>query len=192
MAAWSQVFDDRVALATSRRHARHLLIGFALVSGLLVSAAPLATIWGGASAGVIVLICGVLLSASAGVVLFRLGRLHRRWCRYEVSTLGIAATDTAGRRTALLWRTVQTVDVADDVLTVTGRDVDGRALDITAERSVPRFDTMVRYVVRCAHAHRCNLSVDGDSVDSLPLDALTATTARPQRGGPAEPAGSGD
>ncbi len=188
MAAWSQVFDDGAALRAARRRARHLLIAFAVVSATLVSAAPLATIWGGAPAGGIVVICGALLSASAAVVLFRLGRIHRRWCRFEVSTLGIAATDTAGRRTALLWRSVDAVDLGDDALTVTGHDLDGRTLEIQATRSVPRFDAMARYVVSCAHAHRCRLAVDGEPVESLALDGLSAP-ARTQRGGPAEPAG---
>lgn len=188
MAAWSQVFDDGAALLTARRRARRLLVVFAAVSVTLVSAAPLATLWGGAPAGVIVLVCGALLSASAGVVLFRLGRIHRRWCRYEVSSLGIAATDTAARRTALLWRAVDTVDLGDDALTITGHDLDGRRLEIRATRTVPRFDALARYVVACAHAHRCGLAVDGAALESLPLDGLAAP-ARTQRGGPAEPAG---
>ena len=192
MAAWSQVFDDGAALVAARQRARRLLVAFAVVSIVLVSAAPLATIWGGAPAGGVVLICGALLSASAGVVLFRLGRIHRRWCRYEVSSLGIAATDTAGRRTALLWRSVDTVNVADEALTVTGHDLDGRRLIVRATCAVPRFDAMTRYVVRCAHAHRCGLSIDGEPLDALSLDGLTATATKTQRGGPAEPAGSSD
>lgn len=188
MAAWSQVFDDGAALISARRRARRLLVGFAVVSITVVSAAPVATIWGHVPAGGIVLVCGALLSASAGLVLFRLGRIHRRWCRYEVSTLGIAATDTAGRRTAILWRAVGSVDLGDDALTIAGPGVDGRMLEIRATRSVPRFDALARYVVARAYAHRCLLAVDGTALDAASLDGLAAS-AQTQRGGPAEPAG---
>ena len=189
MAAWSQVFDDGAALVAARRRARRLLIGFGVISVVVVSAAPLATVWGGAPAGGVVLLCGALLSACAGVVLHRLGRLHRRWCRFEVSTLGIAATDTAGRRTALLWRSVDTVDVADGALTVRGHDLDGRSLTIDATDAAPRFDALARYVVRCAYAHRCGLSIDGCALDALPIDGLADRTQPKSRGGSAETAG---
>ena len=189
MAAWSQVFDDSAALSAARRRARRLMVGFGVVSVVVVSAAPLATVWGGAPAGGVVLVCGALLSACAGVVLHRLGRVHRRWCRFEVSTLGIAATDTAGRRTALLWRSVDTVDVADGAVTIRGHDLDDRTLTIRATDTVPRFGALARYAVRCAYAHRCGLTVDGHALDALPIDGLAERTQPKHRGGSAETAG---
>lgn len=189
MSAWSQVFDDGTALLSARLRARRLLVGFALVSGALVSAAPLATVWGGAHAGVVVLVCGVLLSASAAVVLHRLARVHRQWCRFEVSTLGLAATDTAGRRTALLWRAVDAVDLADAGLAISGRDPDGRPIEIRARREVPGFDALARQVVACAHAHRRPLSVEGCPVDALGLGGLAPHEEKTGRGGSAERAG---
>lgn len=189
MSAWSQVFDDGTVLLEARRHARRLLIGFALVSGALVSLAPLVTVWGRAHAGVVVLACGALLSASAAVVLVRLARIHRRWCRFEISTMGIAATDTAGRRTALLWRTASGVDLSDDGLRVVSVDLDGRPVVIEARQAMAGFDALARRALDCAHAYRLPLTLDGCPVDELSLAPLTASETRTRRGGSAEPAG---
>ena len=189
MAAWSLAFDDEAALAAARRRVRRLLVGFGLVSVTLVLAAGVATIVGVAHAGGVVLACGVLLSAAAGIVLHRLARIHRRWYRFEVSALGIAATDTAGRRAALLWRAVDAVDVSDAGLTVVGHGIGGERLEIHARCAVPRFDAMARHVVAHAHAHRCALSVDGRPVDGLSLDGLAEAPPPTHRGGSAESAG---
>lgn len=192
MAAWSQVFDDSAVLTAARRRARGLVIGFALVCGALVSAAPLATIWGGVHASWMALACGVLLSLSAGWVLIRLTREHRRVWRVEVSALGMAAHDVAGRRVALLWRAVDNVDLADGGVTVTGRDSDGRRLRIHAPASTPGFDDLARRVMAYAHAHRRALAVDGCPVDALSLGTLAERAEkRTRRGGSADPEPAG-
>ena len=192
MAAWSQVFDDGAVLAEARRRARGLVIGFALVSGALVAAAPLATVWGGAHAGRMALLCGVLLSVSAGWVLVRLTREHRRVWRVEVSALGVAALDVAGRRMAVLWRAVEQVDLSDDGLAVAGRDSAGRRFRVHVRSATPNFDALARQVTAYAHAHRRPLAVDGCPVDGLSLDALAARAEKKtRRGGSADPEPAG-
>ena len=183
MAAWSQVFDDDAVLARARRRARRLMFEFALVSGVLVAAAPLATIWGGAQAGRMALACGVLLSASATWVLVRLAREHRRVWRVEVSALGVAAQDVAGRRVALLWRGVDHVDLSDSGLMVTGHNPDGQRVRIRVRAEAPAFDALARQVVARAHAHRRALAVDGCPVDALSLNALAERSEKKTRRG---------
>ena len=192
MAAWSQVFDDGAVLAQARRRARGLVVGFALVCGALVSAAPLATIWGGVHAGQTALVCGVLLSASAAWVLVRLTREHRRVWRVEVSALGIAAHDVAGRRVALLWRAVDGVDLSDGGVTVTGHDSNGRPLRVHVRASTPGFGDLARRVTAYAHAHRRPLAVDGCAVEALSLGALAGPAEKKtRRGGSADPEPAG-
>ncbi len=183
MAAWSQVFDDGAVLARARRRARRLMFEFALVSGVLVAVAPLATIWGGAQAGRMALACGVVLSASATWVLVRLAREHRRVWRVEVSALGIAAQDVAGRRVALLWRGVDHVDLSDSGLTVTGHTPETQRVRIRVRAAAPAFDALARQVVSRAHAHRRPLAVDGCPVDALSLGALSERNEKKTRRG---------
>ena len=192
MAAWSQVFDDGAVLAQARRRARGLVFGFALASGALVSAAPLASLWGGVHGNRLALLCGVILCALAGWILTRLTREHRRVWRVEVSALGLAAHDVAGRRTAVLWRAVERVDLADDGVTVTGRDAGGRRLRVHVRAATPDFGALARRITTYAHAHRCALSVDGTPVDALSLDALAARAEKKtRRGGSADPEPAG-
>lgn len=172
MSTWSQVFDDDRALDEARRRARRLLVGFALVSGALVSAAPLSTLALGADARAAALVCGVLLTIGAAVVVVRLSREHRRLWRIELSVGRVVGHDAAGRRLSLPWSGVDRVDVTDAGLVVTGRDEGGHRSRLTVEAEMPSFTTLAHRAVEYAEAHGRTICVDGVPVVRLDLVAL--------------------
>ena len=172
MAGWSQTYDDDGALDRARARARRLVVVFALASGALVSAAPLATVVWRAHAGAVALTCGALLTALAATVLVRLAREHRRLWRVELSVRQVVGHDAAGRRRALPWARVSRVDVSSAGLVVSGADERGRRVRIEAPASMAPFTALAHRAVEYAEAHGREVCVEGCPLDRLDLVAL--------------------
>ena len=172
MSTWSQVFDDDRALAEARGRARGLVVGFALVSGALVSAAPMAALSMEASGAGVALVCGALLTLGAVVVVVRLAREHRRLWRVELSVGRVVGHDAAGRRVALAWGAVDRVDVTTAGLVVTGRDEGGHRGRLAIAAAMPAFTALAHRAVEYAEAHGRTVCVDGCPVARLDLGAL--------------------
>lgn len=172
MSTWSQVFDDDRALDVARRRARGLLVGFALVSGAVVAAAPVATFALEASPAGVALVCGALLTLGAVVVVVRLGRENRRVWRVELSVRRVVGHDAAGRRVALAWAKVDRVDVTGAGLVVTGRDEAGHRVRLPIDAAMPAYTALAHRAVEYAEAHGRVICVDGCPIGRLDLVAL--------------------
>lgn len=180
MPPWSHVFDDDRALAEARRRGRVAVIVFALVSGGLVAAAPVAAFSFGEHSAVVALVCGLLLSAVAGAVALRLAHENRRLWRVELSARRFIGHDAAGRRQSLPWTRIGRVDVCDDGLSVVGLDERGRRVVLRVSAAMPAFETLARRAVAHARAHRRTICVDGcplDAIDLAPMLGQSASTA---------------
>ncbi len=179
MSTWSQVFDDDRVLEEARCRIRGALVGFALVSGALVSAAPLATLSPRFDATRVALLCAALLSLSAGLVLVRLAREYRRLWRVELSVSRVVGYDAAGRRQTLSWARVDRVDVGTTRLTVTGHDSEGRAVRLVAATTMSSFTAFAHRVVEYAEAHGRTVSVEGTPIADLDLVELIPSLCEP-------------
>lgn len=172
MSTWSQVYDDDQALDEARTRARGLLVGFALASGVLVSAAPVAALTLRTAGGAIALGCGALLVLSAAVVVVQLAREHRRLWRVELSIGRLVGHDAAGRRRALPWPGVERVDVTEAGLEVIGEDEGGVRAHLLVPATMPAFTALAHRAVEYAEAHGRTVCVGGCPVERLDLVAL--------------------
>ena len=172
MSSWSQVYDDDRALGEARGRARRLLIGFAVVSGTLVSAAPVAALTMETNGGAVALGCGALLVISAAVVVVQLAREHRRLWRVELSVGRLVGHDAAGRRRSMAWTGVERVDVSGQGLVVTGTDDSGTRGELVVAASMPAFSALAHRAVEYAEAHGRVVCVEGCPVDLLDLVTL--------------------
>lgn len=172
------VLADSFAHDTARHAARsaagrHTAV-FALVAGFGVAAAPLAPLLPAAWLWPVVAAGGALGILLAAWTSHRVARLHRTLAGVELSPTGLVATDAAGRRRAIPWGTVRSVNlVGGGVELVTlGRRGAWDRLRVGPEW--PNADVFARRVVRYAHAHRRTLCVDGVPCDALSLAPLRA------------------
>ena len=172
MADWAQVYDDDVALDDARSRVRRLVIGFALVSGALVSAAPVVTLVGGAHAHLMAVACGVLLTVSAVVVMVRLAREHRRIWRVELSVHRAVGYDAVGRRRALPWSGVARVEVTTAGIAISGRDEGGHRARLLIPQGMPDYTGLAHRAVEYAEAHRRPVWVEGQPVADIDLALL--------------------
>ena len=182
MPEWYETFADEKILARTTLLSRRVVIVFALVSGALVAAAPVAALLlprgvGGAVAAA----CGLALVAHAVWLFVRLGELHRAvWC-VRLGARQLAADDGSRRRLTLPWDGVLRLDLGRDALTVDGVTADGRAATITVPTDFRDHDALARRLVDYAVAHHCVLCVDGEPIQNAPLDGAFATR-RPTAG----------
>ncbi|MDT7857644.1 hypothetical protein RQM47_13405 [Rubrivirga sp. S365] len=174
MAEWFQVFDDERVLVSVRTRARRLVVAFALVSGGLVALAPLSTLVAPAHAGLAALACGVVLTAYAAWLLRRLGRLHRRLWRIELSFRRAVAHDAGGRRVALAWQALDQIDVRTDGLVLSGRTTLGRRVRLHVAASMPQFARFAHRAVEYAEAFGRPVWVEGQ-----PWEAIDVTSIHP-------------
>ncbi len=172
MAEWFQTFDDARVLERARTGIRRLVIAFALVSGILVAGAPLATVAWRAQPGLVALLCGSVLSVLATAVLIRLTRESERLWRIELSAHHAIGHDTAGRRVVLPWSRVVRVDLTTEGVDVIGTDTVGRPLRLRASASMPTFSTFAHRIVEVAEARGCAVCIDGCPIADLDLAAL--------------------
>ena len=161
MAEWFQVFDDERVLVSVRTEARRLVIAFALVSGALVALAPLSTLVAPAYAGFVALGCGAALTAYAAWLLRRLGQLHGRLWRIELSFRRVVAHDAGGRRVSLAWRALDHIDVRADGVVLSGRTDLGRRVRVRVSASMPQFASLGHRAVEYAEAFGRPVWVEG-------------------------------
>lgn len=172
MAEWFQVYSDDAVLHGARREARRVAIGFALVSGALVAAAPvLAVVWT-SHASLIAALSLVALSLCAVWAMGRLGACHRRVWRVDLSVRHAVGHDAAGRRASLPWPALDRVDVSDRGIVLTGRDDGGRPVRLDVAASMPEFAALSHRVVEYAEAFRRPICVDGRPWEALDLTVL--------------------
>lgn len=172
MAEWFQVFDDDRVLVRARARVRRRVVVFALVSGALVSAAPIAAVFWPDHAGSLAAACGVALVAYAGWLLVGLARLHRRLWRLELSVRRAVGHDAGGRRVSLAWTDLAFVDLRDDRLVLAGRDATGRRVRLSVGVQTPQFDVLARRAVEYAEAYCRPVHLDGRPLDAVSLAGL--------------------
>lgn len=176
MAEWFQVFDDERVLVQARSKARRRVVGFALASGALVAIAPLATVVWPVHAGPLAVGCGLLLTAYAVWMLIGLHSLHRLLWRLELSVRRAVGHDVGGRRVSLPWSDLTHLDVRDDGLILTGRDVTGRRARLHVSAAMPQFADLSHRAAEYAEAFGRPILVDGHPVEALPIASLYPST----------------
>lgn len=172
MAEWFQVFDDERVLVSVRTRARRLVISFAFVSGGLVALAPLSTLVAPASAGLVALACGAVLTAYAVWLLRRLGRLHGRLWRIELSFRRIVAHDAGGRRVSLAWQALDHIDVCSGGIVLSGRTPLGRRIRFSVSATMPQFASLGHRAVEYAEAFGRPVWVEGQPWDAIDVTAI--------------------
>ena len=181
LSSWTETYADERTLGEARARVRGQMVAFAAVAGVLVAGAPLATLIGDVSAGALAIVCGALLSVTAGAVIASLSRENRRVWRVDLSVHHAVSHDTAGRRRALSWDRVESVDVTSGGLLVAGRDGGGAEVRIEVSASMPGFTALAHRAVEYAEAHRRTVTVDGVPVDQLDLVVLYPTLCATRR-----------
>ena len=178
MPEWYETFADEAVLARSHARSRRAVVVFALVSGALVAAAPVASLLLPRGAGVAVAAgCGLALLAHAAWLLARLARLHRAvWC-VRLSARHLVADDGGRRRRTLPWVGVVRLDLGTEALTVDGLCADGSAATVVVPADFEGHDLLARRLVDYAVAFRCTVCVDGEPLQSL---SLTSALAAPR------------
>lgn len=172
MAEWFQVFDDERVLVSVRTEARRLVVVFALASGGLVALAPVSTLVVPPYAGAVALACGALLSVYAVWLLRRLGRLHSRPWRVELSFRRAVVHDAGGRRVTLAWQALDRVDVRTDGLALVGRTALGRRVRVHISAATPQFTTLAHRAVEYAEAFGRPVWVEGQPWEAADITAL--------------------
>ena len=172
MAEWFQVFDDERVLVSVRTEARRLVVAFALVSGGLVSLAPVSTLVVPAYAGAVALACGAVLTGYAVWLLRRLGRLHGRLWRVELSFRRLVAHDAGGRRVAVSWQALDWIDVRTDGLVLSGRTDLGRRVRLRVSASTPQFASLGHRAVEYAEAFGRPVWVEGQPWEAIDVGAI--------------------
>ena len=104
----------------------------------------------------------------------RVARLHRTLAGVELSPTGLVATDVAGRRRAIAWGTVRSVNLSGGGVEIVTLGRRGAWVRLRVGPDWPEADAFARRVVRYAHAHRRTLCVDGVPCDALSLGPLYA------------------
>lgn len=174
MPVLADTFAHDTARHAARSAASRLTAGVALVAGLAVAAAPLAPLLPAAWLWPV-----VVGAAAAGVLLAlwavrRVARLHRTLAGVELSPTGLTATDALGRRRAIPWGTVRSVNLAGGGIEIVTLGRRGTWDRLRVGPEWPGADVFARRVVRYAHAHRRTLCVDGVPCDALSLGPLHA------------------
>lgn len=172
MAEWFQVFDDERVLVRVRARVRRRVVLFALVSGALVTAAPVSTLFVRQHAGLVAAGCGLALVVYAGWLVVGLVRLHRRLWRLELSVRRAVGHDAGGRRVSVAWPDLSHVDLRDDGLVIAGRDGGGRRVRLHVGAETPQFEALARRAVEYAEAFCRPVHLDGRPLDAHSLGAL--------------------
>ena len=172
MAEWFQVFDDERVLVAVRTEARRLVVVFALVSGGLVTLAPVSTLVVPAYAGGVALACGGVLTGYAVWLLRRLSRLHSRLWRIELSFRRAVAHDAGGRRRAVAWHDLDRIDVRADGLVLSGRTDLGQRVRLHVSSDAPQFTSLAHRAVEYAEVFGRPVWVEGLHWEALDVTAL--------------------
>lgn len=172
MAEWYQVYSDDAVLRGAHRGARRVILAFALLSGVLVAAAPAAAVAWPGQAGAVVLLCGAGLSVYAVWAIRRLSGLYHCVWRVDLSVHGAVGHGAGGRRTSLAWTALDRVDVSDEGLALSGRDETGHPVRLVVAASMPEFAALSHRVVEYAEAFRRPICVDGQPWEALDLTVL--------------------
>ncbi len=174
MPVLADTFAHDAARHAARAAAGRLTAGLALVAGLAVAAAPLAPLlpaawlWPAVAGG------GALGLLLALWTFGRVARLHRTLAGVELSPTGLVATDAVGRRRAVPWAAVRSVNLAGGGVEIVTLGRQGAWDRLRVGPDWPQADAFARRVVRYAHAHRRTLCVDGVPCDALSLGPLYA------------------
>jgi hypothetical protein len=177
MAEWFEVYEDGAGLAASRRRARRLVLGLALVSGAVVAGAPVAALawpeWSAAVAGG----AAVVLAGHAGWLGWRLARIRRAVWRVELSVHHVVGHDVTGARRVLAWPDVRWVNLDDAGVGVAGRRR-GRRVQFLVPATFPDYGRLGHRVVSYAEALGRPVYVDGRAWQALGLGPLLPLLTR--------------
>ena len=172
MAEWFQVYSDDAVLGQARRGARRVAVAFAIVSGVLVATAPLATVLWPGHAGVVALFSMAGLSTFAIWTIRRLGHHHRAVWRVDLSVHHAVGHDAGGRRWTLAWTSLDRVDIGDHGLVLSGHDAGGQPVRLNVAASMPEFAALSHRAVEYAEAFRRPICVDGQPWEAIDLTVL--------------------
>ena len=170
MAEWFEVYEDARALAAARARLRGAAVLFALVSGAVIAAAPVAALAWPAFSAWIAGAALALLVAHAVVFVWQARRQRRQVWRLDLSVHHIVGHDVSGARRVLAWGDVTWVDVGEHV-EVVGRRM-GRRVRFVVPASFPNHAHVSHRVVRYAEAFGRPVYVDGRPPETLDIDPL--------------------
>lgn len=177
MAEWFEVYDAKGVLVRARRRANRLVWVFALVSGGLVAAAPVATFVLPRGGFAVAVACAAVLVVHGVWLVVRLSQIHRKLWRLDLSVHRALGFDTGRRSRALTWVDVHRVEVGGGGLTIVGR-THGSWVRLRVPAAFPRYTSLAHRVVEYAEAHGRPIWVDGRPWQTLDIGALYALASQ--------------
>lgn len=171
MAEWFEVYDAKGVLRRARRRASRLVWTYALVSGVLIAAAPVAMFVLPRGGMPVAGLCAFGLVGYGIWLMIRLNQIHRKLWRFDVSVHRALGYDTGRRSRALTWSNVYQVEVDDSGLTLVGR-THGSWVRLQIPKTFPKYTSLAHRVVDYAEAHDRPVWVDGRPWEMLDLQAL--------------------
>ena len=171
MAEWFEVYDAKGVLVRARRRSTRLVWIYALVSGALVAAAPIAMLMLPRGGETIATLCAVVLVMYGLWLIVRLNQIHRKLWRPDVSVHRALGFDTGRRSRALAWPNVHQVEVEADGLTLVGR-THGSWVRLHVPKTFPHYTALAHRVVEYAEAHDRPVWLDGQPWQALDLASV--------------------
>ena len=176
MAEWFEVYNAKGVLRRARRRANRLVWIYALVSGALVAAAPVAALLLPTGGIYVAVGCAAVLLAHGVWLIARLRRLHGTLWRIDLSVHRALGFDTGRRSWALVWSDVHRVDVSRRGIELVGR-THGSWVRLRVPASFPQYVALAHRVVEYAEAHGRPVWVDGQPWQSIELADLVSRAA---------------
>ena len=177
MAEWFEVYEDDAGRAAAETRQRRLMAGFALASGAVIAAAPVAALTWPARSLTVAIGAAVLLVGHAAWLAWRLVRLRRTVWRLDLSVHHVVGHDGGGARRVLGWSEVSWVDLTDAGIAIVGRRM-GRRVVLVVPTSFPDHGRIGHRLVTYAQAFGRPIYVDGRALEALDVSALLPPAAR--------------
>ncbi|GAB5534573.1 MAG: hypothetical protein Rubg2KO_08220 [Rubricoccaceae bacterium] len=168
MAEWFEVYDAKGVLLRARRRATRLVWIYALVSGALVAAAPIAMFVLPRGGVAVAVTCAIGLVMYGLWLIIRLNQIHSKLWRFDVSVHRALGFDTGRRSRALAWPDVHQVEIESDGLTLVGR-THGSWVRLHVPTSFPHYTALAHRVIEYAEAHDRPVWLDGHPWQELDL-----------------------
>ncbi|MEM8557149.1 MAG: hypothetical protein AAF809_00485 [Bacteroidota bacterium] len=176
MPEWVEVYDNEDVLVATRERVGRLTVLTALFAGALLSFAPLLVLhteygllWVGLASALFF----------GGVGWAALDYLHQRcvvWC-VKLSMKQVVGYDYARRTLHLAWPDVARIELDADGLLIVGRGPAPLPTVLKIPHQYPDFAALSHRVVEYAEAHRVEVHVDGQPLDTLDVASVFGVEA---------------
>ncbi|MEO0557260.1 MAG: hypothetical protein AAF170_03645 [Bacteroidota bacterium] len=178
MAEWFEVYDAKGVLLRARRRATRVVWIFALVSGVLITIAPVAMFVLPEGGLALAVACAVGMAMHGLWLILRLNQIHSKLWRFDVSVHQALGFDTGRRSRALAWPDVHQVEIESDGLKLVGR-THGSWVRLHVPHTFPQYTALAHRVVEYAEAHGRPVWVDGQPWQALDLEKVYPFIAQP-------------